>query len=56
MTAPPNQQNRNNMRSQVRFAMQPADEHEFEQLLVGDESIRFFAGPLCVFLFRTVSG
>ncbi|HEX8913371.1 MAG TPA: hypothetical protein VF796_13505 [Humisphaera sp.] len=33
------------MRSQVRFAMHPADEREFEQLLVADESIRFIAGP-----------
>jgi hypothetical protein len=33
------------MNSQVRFAMHPADEHEFEQLLVSDESIRFIAGP-----------
>jgi hypothetical protein len=33
------------MRSQVRFAMHSADEREFEQLLVSDESIRFIAGP-----------
>ena len=33
------------MRSQVRFAMHPDDEREFEQLLVSDESIRFIAGP-----------
>jgi hypothetical protein len=33
------------MRSQVRFAMHPDDEREFEQFLVGDESIRFIAGP-----------
>lgn len=33
------------MRSQVRFAMHPDDEREFEQLLVRDESIRFIAGP-----------
>ena len=33
------------MRSQVRFVMHPADEREFEQLLVSDESIRFIAGP-----------
>ncbi|MFM8189210.1 MAG: hypothetical protein ACKN85_12080 [Pirellula sp.] len=33
------------MDSQVRFAMHPADEREFEQLLVSDESIRFIAGP-----------
>jgi hypothetical protein len=33
------------MRSQVRFVMHPADEREFERLLVSDESIRFIAGP-----------
>ncbi len=33
------------MNSQVRFVMHPADEREFEQLLVSDESIRFIAGP-----------
>lgn len=33
------------MHSQVRFAMHPDDECEFEQLLVSDESIRFIAGP-----------
>jgi hypothetical protein len=33
------------MRSQVRFAMHPTDEREFEQLLVSDNSIRFIAGP-----------
>ncbi len=33
------------MRSQVRFAMHPDDEREFEHLLVSDESIRFIAGP-----------
>jgi hypothetical protein len=33
------------MRSQVRFAMHPADESEFERLLITDESIRFIAGP-----------
>jgi hypothetical protein len=33
------------MSSQVRFVMHPEDEREFEQLLVGDESIRFIAGP-----------
>ena len=33
------------MNSQVRFAMHPADERDFEQLLVSDESIRFIAGP-----------
>lgn len=33
------------MRSQVRFVMHSADECEFEQLLVSDESIRFIAGP-----------
>jgi len=33
------------MRSQVRFAMHPADERDFEQFLVSDESIRFIAGP-----------
>jgi hypothetical protein len=33
------------MRSQVRFAMHPDDEREFEQLLVSDESIRFIARP-----------
>src|SRR5262249_47706116 len=38
-------QNRNYMRSQVRFAMHPEDEREVEQLLVSDESIRFIAGP-----------
>ena len=33
------------MRSQVRFAMHPDDERDFEHLLVRDESIRFIAGP-----------
>ncbi len=33
------------MRSQVRFVMHPADEREFEQVLLSDESIRFIAGP-----------
>ncbi len=33
------------MNSQVRFAMHPADEREFEKLLISDESIRFIAGP-----------
>jgi hypothetical protein len=33
------------MNSQVRFAMHPADEREFEQLLVSDAAIRFIAGP-----------
>jgi hypothetical protein len=33
------------MRSQVRFVMHPADEREFEQLLVSDNSIHFIAGP-----------
>lgn len=33
------------MRSQVRFAMHPDDEREFEQLLLSDVSIRFIAGP-----------
>jgi hypothetical protein len=33
------------MGTQVRFVMHPADEGEFEQLLLMDESIRFIAGP-----------
>ena len=33
------------MNSQVRFVMHPADEHDFEQVLLSDESIRFIAGP-----------
>ena len=33
------------MKSQVRFAMHPDDEREFEHLLVRDETIRFIAGP-----------
>lgn len=33
------------MKSQVRFAMHPDDEIDFERLLVRDESIRFVAGP-----------
>ena len=33
------------MRSQVRFAMHPDDEREFERILVADESIRLIAGP-----------
>ncbi|WP_146534797.1 hypothetical protein [Rubripirellula reticaptiva] len=33
------------MNSQVRFAMHPADERDFEHLLVSDEAIRFIAGP-----------
>lgn len=33
------------MKSQVRFAMHPDDEIDFEHLLVRDESIRFIAGP-----------
>lgn len=37
--------NQQHMNSQVRFVMHPDDEREFEQFLVGDESIRFIAGP-----------
>lgn len=33
------------MRSQIRFAMHPADERDFQQLLVSDESFCFIAGP-----------
>jgi hypothetical protein len=33
------------MNSQVRFAMHPADERDFEALLLSDESVRFIAGP-----------
>ncbi|MEO8270974.1 MAG: hypothetical protein ABI557_14725 [Aureliella sp.] len=33
------------MFSQVRFVMHPADEREFEQLVIRDVSIRFIAGP-----------
>ena len=33
------------MNSQLRFVMHPADERDFESLLVSDDSIRFIAGP-----------
>ncbi len=33
------------MNSQVRFAMHPSDERDFEQLLLADGSVRFIAGP-----------
>lgn len=33
------------MRSQVRFVMHPADERDFEQVLVSDGSVCFIAGP-----------
>ena len=33
------------MRSQVRFAMHPADERDFELMLVREESIHFIPGP-----------